>query len=149
MRKLWYVGLLVLLLTSACGGSDSQATATFIPSPVAGTATLPSPIVGSATGTPRPSPTGPAATAARPTPSAPGALTITASDGDKLAAVYYPPVIVNAVAGEKAPACGQVGHSRGQDLSVRADDRQPIRTLLRHLPLEPALLHVVEPRDQR
>ncbi|HUS17222.1 MAG TPA: hypothetical protein VM536_19675, partial [Chloroflexia bacterium] len=101
MRRLWCLAL-VLMLASACGGTDSQATATFIPSPAVGTATLASPIVSSATGTPGVTPTGPvatgsaatssvatssAATAVRPTAGAPGALTIAASDGVKLAAV--------------------------------------------------------------
>src|SRR6185436_13935601 len=91
MRKLWCFGL-VLLLASACQSAGSQATATFIPSPVIGaTATLASPIVTSATGTPGATPSGAVATVARPTPGAAGPFTITAGDGVKLAAVYYPP----------------------------------------------------------
>ena len=103
MRKLWCLGL-VLMLASACQSTGAQATATFIPSPVIGaTATLASPIVTSPTGTPSPTPSGAVATVARPTPGAAGPLTITAGDGVKLAAVYYPPVIVTQIAGQKAP----------------------------------------------
>jgi pimeloyl-ACP methyl ester carboxylesterase len=93
MRKLLLLGLVFAL--AAC----RQAGAVLTPTP-----TLSAPAITSATHTPAPSPTGPVATVARPTPGAPATLTITAGDAAKLAAIYYPPVIVTQIAGEKAPA---------------------------------------------
>jgi dienelactone hydrolase len=104
MRKLNSIVLLAMLL-AACGRVAANGNPTSTPS---GAPTL-APV--HVTTIPAPSPTGPAVTATvtRPdpayagSPNAPAVMTITAGDGAKLSAEYYPPVVVTKVAGHKAP----------------------------------------------
>ncbi len=98
MRKILSLWLVTMLLT-ACGPVAAKAGPTATLVPVHAT-------IVTATAVPATATTAPAASAvpgARPTPAAPVTVTITASDGSKLSADYYPPVIVTQVAGKKAP----------------------------------------------
>jgi dienelactone hydrolase len=102
MRKMLSLWLVVLLLT-ACGRAAAKASPT-PGSPGAATlapvhvTTVPSTAVPAATA----AATASVAPAARPTPAAPVSVTITAGDGAKLSAAYYPPVLLR-VAGRGAP----------------------------------------------
>lgn len=87
MKRLVFV---LLMLAAACQAAPAV------------TPTLPAPQVTSATVTPRPIRPATPTTATRltplpaPTPAEPSALTLTAPDGAKLAASYYPPVMTGA-----------------------------------------------------
>jgi len=104
MRKLlslWLVGMLL----AACGRTAAKA------SPTPGAATLApvhiTTVPATANATANTAATAVATSAvvpaARPTAGAPVVVTITAGDGKKLAADYYPPVVIARVAGQKAP----------------------------------------------
>jgi acetyl esterase/lipase len=87
--------MLVLALVAACGRSARAAAPTPTLAPVNILTTTATPAAGT--------PTGAVATALRATPGAPVPVTVIAGDGTPLAAVFYPPVIVTPVAGQKAP----------------------------------------------
>jgi pimeloyl-ACP methyl ester carboxylesterase len=93
--RAWLSSLLLAAMLAGCG---RRAPAS--PTPAA---TLPAVQIAASTQTPSPTATGPVPTAARPTPAAPIAAAITAPDQVQLAAAYYPPVVLEPVAGEQAP----------------------------------------------
>jgi dienelactone hydrolase len=107
MRNLLSLWLVVMLLT-ACGRTAAKAsptpgspgTATHAPVHIT---TLPATANATANAAATAAAGSTVVPAARPTAGAPVVVTITASDGKKLSADYYPPVVITRVAGQKAP----------------------------------------------
>lgn len=106
MRKMFSLCLVGLLL-AACGRVAAKPSSTATLAPVHVTTVPATPVVGvtpaAAGRAAGATPTGNVVPAVRPTPGAPVSVTITAGDGARLSAEYYPPAAVTRVAGQKAP----------------------------------------------